>query len=146
MCIKKIKNLLTYLIFLVVIAGCGSDSKDVTGYWSFSYGEKLDQKGVAEIDTSNFMWYYNGIGFVPSSYFIKDDSLYGYDIVEEDTVVSFKDFLKFNDLNHFELKNKDWLGKYERITEKELKEFIDERESRIEKGEEDIIPIIEKKY
>jgi len=142
------KTLLTYLILLIVAAatGCGSESKDITGYWSFTYGTELEQNGVAQIDSSNLIWYHDGVGYVPGSYFIKTDSLYCYDIIDNDTVVNYIWLLKIIDVNHFELGNTAGVGKYERITEKELNEFIDERESRIVEGEEeDIIPIKEEK-
>jgi hypothetical protein len=139
-----IGRLLTYLILLIAAAGCTNDSNNIKGYWSFTYGEEIEQNGVAQIDSSHLMWYHDGIGYVPGTYFIKADSFYCFDIIDKDTVISFSNLLKFKGDNHFEMINKNGVGNYERITEKELNEFIDERESRIVQGEEDnIIPIKE---
>lgn len=133
------KNLILILIVVFVAAGCTQAQKEITGYWTFSYGSEIEANGVAHIDSMNLMWYHDGIGFVPSSYFIKVDSLYCYNIIDKDTVTNYTCFIQFLDESNLVMKNKDGVGIYKRITEKEFDEYIDERENRI--IEQEIIPI-----
>ncbi len=141
------RKLLTILISFLLFSCESTEKKDtLEGYWSFTFGESLEENGVAEFENSKSTWYHYGIGHVPLSFFTKDNSFFSYNLINNDTVINFKYKITFSGPDNFIINSPSSRGKFKRITSNEMDSIIKERESWIVKPEnEDIIPIKESK-
>ena len=139
----RMRKLLTIFILLLLFSCEATEEKEtLEGYWSFTFGESLEENGVAEFENSKSTWYYYGIGHVPLSFYTKDNNFYSYELFNNDTVINFKYEITFSGPDNFIINNSSSVGKFKRITSNKMNSIIQERESSIVKSEDDDIILI----
>lgn len=125
------KNMLILLMFLTAFFGCNSlhnNDNKIIGDWMV-IGDDDRYTGVVEIDSSSFYYYYEGVGYIDRiDYFIKHDSVYFYNIIDNDTTIEYKYFIEHIDETNMKLVNEMGGDYYQRISKNKLQSFINQWE------------------
>lgn len=120
------------LLFFAFVSCSSTDSntdKTIIGEWKTVSPEDLN--GVVVVDPLKFTFYLEGVGFVMRNYIFKGDSLFFYNISNSDTLIIVSYLVEMMNNDNMKLSRNEDVQNYERISEKELKSFVEESEKNI---------------
>tara|TARA_R110001592_G_scaffold156843_1_gene387590 strand:- start:2180 stop:2536 length:357 start_codon:yes stop_codon:yes gene_type:complete len=106
-----------------------NSDKTIIGKWKTVFQD--DMNGVVSVDSLKFTYCIESVGFIIRDYIIKGDSLFFYNINNNDTVIISRGLVEIMDNDNMKISYKKSIQFYERIQEEDMRAFIKEYENRV---------------
>ncbi len=122
-----------FLLLFSAFISCSSmvlnSDKTIIGKWKTVFQD--DMNGVVSVDSLKFTYCIESVGFIIRDYIIKGDSLFFYNINNNDTVIISRGLVEIMDNDNMKISYKKSIQFYERIQEEDMRAFIKEYENRV---------------